>query len=164
MVGHEMSGIVREVGKKWQGRFHEGQRVGIQPTLNAPGHELDSVIGYSWRGAGGESTRVRLPSVAMERGCLLPYGGDAFFKCSLAEPVAALRAYPGAAQMGRLLTRTSCQSWLTLWAICAHGSTPRRRGQYRNQKSQSGILFPKPTSMSSATTKLSGMSLIWSKP
>ena len=92
IVGHEMSGIVREVGEKWKDRFHEGQRVGIQPTLNVPGHELDSVIGFSWRGVGGESTHVRLPSIVMEMGCLLPYGGDAFFKCSLAEPISCIVA------------------------------------------------------------------------
>ena len=92
IIGHEMSGIVREVGEKWKGNFSVGQRVGIQPTLNVPGHALDSVIGFSWRGMGGESTLVRLPSIVMEMGCLLPYGGDAFFKCSLAEPVSCVLA------------------------------------------------------------------------
>ena len=92
MVGHEMSGIVREVGGKWKDRFQVGQRVGIQPTLNVPGHELDSVIGYSWRAAGGESTHVYLSSIVMEMGCLLPYEGDAFFKCSLAEPISCVLA------------------------------------------------------------------------
>ncbi len=92
MVGHEMSGVVREVGEKWKDRFHVGQRVGIQPTLNVPGHEIDSVIGFSWRGVGGESTHVRLPSIVMEMGCLLPYEGDAFFKCSLAEPISCVLA------------------------------------------------------------------------
>ena len=141
MVGHEMSGIVREVGAKWQGRFHEGQRVGIQPTLNVPGHELDSVIGYSWRGAGGESTHVRLPSVVMERGCLLPYGGDAFFKCSLAEPIscvlAGLRANyhnrqddhaheQGIAAAGAMLLMAGCGSMgLGLIDIACH--SPERR-------------------------------------
>ena len=92
MVGHEMSGIVREVGERWKDRFHVGQHVGIQPTLNVPGHELETVIGYSWRTAGGESTHVYLPSIVMEMGCLLPYGGDAFFKCSLAEPISCIVA------------------------------------------------------------------------
>ena len=92
MVGHEMSGIVREVGERWKDRFHVGQRVGIQPTLNVPGHELDTVIGYSWRAAGGESTHVYLSSVVMEMGCLLPYDGEAFFKCSLAEPISCIVA------------------------------------------------------------------------
>ena len=141
MIGHEMSGIVREVGKKWQDRFHAGQRVGIQPTLNVPGHELDSVIGYSWRGAGGESTHVRLPSVVMERGCLLPYGGDAFFKCSLAEPIscvlAGLRANyhnrqddhaheQGIAAGGAMLLMAGCGSMgLGLVDIACH--SPERR-------------------------------------
>ena len=92
MVGHEMSGVVREVGEKWKDKFHVGQRVGIQPTLNVPGHELESVIGYSWHSAGGESTHVYLPSIVMEMGCLLPYEGDAFFKCSLAEPISCIVA------------------------------------------------------------------------
>ena len=92
IIGHEMCGIVREVGAKWKDRFSVGQRVGIQPTLNVPGHEIDSVIGFSWRGVGGEATHVRLPSVVMEMGCLLPYEGDAFFKCSLAEPISCIVA------------------------------------------------------------------------
>ena len=92
IIGHEMCGVIREVGEKWRGKFREGQRVGIQPTLNVPGHEIDSVIGFSWRGVGGEATHVRLPSIVMEMGCLLPYEGDAFFKCSLAEPISCIVA------------------------------------------------------------------------
>ena len=92
IIGHEMCGVVREVGEKWKDRFHAGQRVGIQPTLNVPGHELDTVIGFSWHSVGGESTHVYLPSIVMEMGCLLPYDGDAFFKCSLAEPISCIVA------------------------------------------------------------------------
>ena len=92
IIGHEMCGVVREVGEKWKDRFHAGQRVGIQPTLNVPGHELDTVIGFSWHSVGGESTHVYLPSIVMEMGCLLPYEGDAFFKCSLAEPISCIVA------------------------------------------------------------------------
>ena len=92
IIGHEMCGVVREVGEKWKDRFHAGQRVGIQPTLNVPGHELDTVIGFSWHSVGGESTHVYLPSIGREMGCLLPYEGDAFFKCSLAEPISCIVA------------------------------------------------------------------------
>ena len=46
MFGHEVSGIVREVGEKWKGQFRVGQRVGLQPSLNIPGHELETV-GYA---------------------------------------------------------------------------------------------------------------------
>ena len=52
MFGHEMVGVVREVGERWKSQFSVGQRVGIQPTLNVPGHELDSVIGFSWHCVG----------------------------------------------------------------------------------------------------------------
>ena len=89
MFGHEVSGIVREVGEKWKGQFRVGQRVGLQPSLNIPGHELETV-GYAWHTIGGETTHVYLPSIVMEMGCLLPYDGDAFFKCSLAEPISCI--------------------------------------------------------------------------
>ena len=89
MFGHEISGIVREVGTKWKDQFHVGQHVGLQPSLNIPGHELETV-GYAWHTIGGETTHVYLPSIVMEMGCLLPYDGDALFKCSLAEPISCI--------------------------------------------------------------------------
>ncbi len=89
MFGHEVSGIVREVGAKWKDQFRVGQHVGLQPSLNIPGHELETV-GYAWHTIGGETTHVYLPSIVMEMGCLLPYDGDAFFKCSLAEPISCI--------------------------------------------------------------------------
>ena len=89
MFGHEVSGVVREVGEKWKNQFHVGQRVGIQPSFNIPGHELET-MGYAWHTVGGETTHIYLPSVIMEMGCLLPYEGDAYFKCSLAEPISCI--------------------------------------------------------------------------
>ncbi len=89
MFGHEVSGVVREVGPKWASQFRVGQRVCIQPAFNIPGHELET-MGYSWHSVGGETTHVYLPSVIMEMGCLLPYEGEALFKCSLAEPISCI--------------------------------------------------------------------------
>ncbi len=89
LFGHEVSGIVREVGPKWASRFSAGDRVSIQPSFNIPGHELET-MGYAWHTIGGETTHVYLPSIIMEMGCLLPYGGDAFFKASLAEPISCI--------------------------------------------------------------------------
>lgn len=89
MFGHEVSGIVREVGAKWAGQFSVGQHVCIQPAFNIPGHELET-MGYAWHSIGGETTCVYLPSIVMEMGCMLPYGGDAYFKCSLAEPISCI--------------------------------------------------------------------------
>lgn len=89
MFGHEVSGVVREVGTKWAGQFSVGQHVCIQPAFNIPGHELET-MGYAWHSIGGETTAVYLPSIVMEMGCLLPYSGDAYFKCSLAEPISCI--------------------------------------------------------------------------
>ena len=89
MFGHEVSGIVREVGPRWASQFKVGQRVCIQPAFNIPGHELET-MGYAWHSVGGETTHVYLPSIIMEMGCLLPYDGDAYFKCSLAEPISCI--------------------------------------------------------------------------
>ena len=89
MFGHEVSGVVREVGPRWAAQFKPGQRVGIQPAFNIPGHELET-MGYAWHSVGGETTHVYLPSIILEMGCLLPYDGDAFFKCSLAEPISCI--------------------------------------------------------------------------
>jgi len=90
VVGHEVCGIVREVGAKWKDRFHPGQRVGVQPAFNIPGRELET-MGYAWHEIGGDMQHIRVPGIVVELGCLLPYDGDdAFFKCSLAEPVSCI--------------------------------------------------------------------------
>jgi len=90
VVGHEVCGIVREVGTRWKDRFHVGQRVGVQPAFNIPGRELET-MGYAWHEIGGDMQHIRVPGLIIELGCLLPYDGDdAFFKCSLAEPVSCI--------------------------------------------------------------------------
>jgi L-sorbose 1-phosphate reductase len=88
IIGHEFSGVIVEVGRKWKGRFHEGQKFSIQPamahtgTLNAPG--------YSYRYIGGDATYIIIPDLVMEAGCLLPYEGEAFFPASLSEPMSCI--------------------------------------------------------------------------
>ena len=90
MVGHEVCGIVREVGTRWRGRYREGQRVGVQPAFNLPGRELET-MGYAWPTMGGDTTAIRIPAEVLEQGCLLPYDGDGpYFACSLAEPVSCI--------------------------------------------------------------------------
>ncbi len=88
IVGHEFCGVIREVGKKWQDKFHPGERFGIQPALNYKG-TLDAP-GYSFPTIGGDSTLIRIPSCVMEMDCLLKYTGEAFFMASLSEPMSCL--------------------------------------------------------------------------
>ena len=88
MIGHEFSGVILEVGKKWQHKFRAGQKFSIQPamshmgTLNAPG--------YSYRFIGGDATHIIIPGIVMEADCLLPYDGEAFFPASLSEPMSCI--------------------------------------------------------------------------
>lgn len=89
IIGHEFCGTILEVGSKWRGKFAPGQRYSIQPAVNIPGRELDAP-GYSFSFIGGTATKVVIPAAFMERDCLLPYDGDAFFKASLAEPVSCI--------------------------------------------------------------------------
>lgn len=88
IVGHEMAGIIAEVGKKWQGRYQVGAKFAIQPALNYKG-SMDSP-GYSYRWCGGDATYAILPQEVMELGCLLDYSGESFFEASLAEPMSCI--------------------------------------------------------------------------
>ncbi len=88
IVGHEFCGEIVQVGKKWQSKFHAGDRFSIQPALNYHG-TLDAP-GYSYPYIGGSATYVIIPNEVMEMNCLLPYEGEAFFYGSLAEPMSCI--------------------------------------------------------------------------
>ncbi len=88
IVGHEFCGIIREVGKKWQGQFQPGEHFGIQPAINYKGG-LEAP-GYSFPTVGGDATFVRIPSCVMEMNCLLKYSGEAYFMASLSKPMSCL--------------------------------------------------------------------------
>ncbi|MCE5347885.1 MAG: zinc-binding dehydrogenase [Bacteroidales bacterium] len=88
IIGHEFSGIIMEVGKKWQHKFKAGQKFSIQPAMSQTG-TLDAP-GYSFRYIGGDATYVVIPSIVMEADCLLPYDGEAFFPASLSEPMSCI--------------------------------------------------------------------------
>lgn len=89
IIGHEFCGRILKVGKNWRDRFHPGQKYSVQPALNVPGREIYT-IGYAWPTIGGEATRILIPKTVMDRGCLLPYEGDAYYKASLGEPFSCI--------------------------------------------------------------------------
>jgi threonine dehydrogenase-like Zn-dependent dehydrogenase len=89
IVGHELCGTILEVGKGVDSQFKAGMKYGIQPALNVPGKEMEAP-GYSCAYIGGHATKIIIPKEVMERGCLLPYEGDGFFKASLSEPVSCI--------------------------------------------------------------------------
>lgn len=89
IIGHEFCGTILKVGKKWRRKFMAGQRYSIQPAINIPGREYDAP-GYSFPFIGGNATSIIIPKEFMERDCLLPYNGDAFYKASLGEPMSCI--------------------------------------------------------------------------
>ncbi len=88
IIGHEFAGTIVEVGKKWQHKFHKGQKFSIQPAMSKMG-TLDAP-GYSYRYIGGDATYIIIPAIVMEADCLLPYDGEAFFPASLSEPMSCI--------------------------------------------------------------------------
>lgn len=88
MLGHEMAGIIVEVGDKWKERYQVGERFALQPTLNYKGTLW--APGYSYPNYGGASTYCIIPHEAVELDCVLPYTGDGFFEASLGEPMSCV--------------------------------------------------------------------------
>ena len=88
IIGHEMAGEIVEVGKRWMEDFYPGQRFSIQPDINYLGKGW--APGYSFPNCGGDCTYCILPKEVMEKDCLIPYAGEAFYAASLAEPVCTL--------------------------------------------------------------------------
>jgi threonine dehydrogenase-like Zn-dependent dehydrogenase len=88
IIGHEFAGTIVEVGKKWQHKFHKGQKFSIQPAMNKMG--TLNAPGYSYRYIGGDATYIIIPAIVMEADCLLPYYGEAFFPASLSEPMSCI--------------------------------------------------------------------------
>ena len=71
LIGHEFSGRLLRVGRRWADQFEPGQEYAIQPALNYKG-ALTSP-GYSYPYIGGNATHIIIPAGVMEMGCLLPY-------------------------------------------------------------------------------------------
>ena len=84
IIGHEFSGRLVKIGKKWQEKFAEGEVVTIQPALNYKG-SMDSP-GYSYPYCGGDATYIILPEELMLVDALLPVKAEGFFMSALSEP------------------------------------------------------------------------------
>ena len=105
MIGHEFCGEIVEVGTRWKDQFKPGEKFSIQPAMNDPNGPVGilSAPGYSYPYIGGDSQYIVIPEAVMERKCLLPYAGEAFYLGSLAEPMSCVigafhanyHTYPG---------------------------------------------------------------------
>ncbi len=93
IIGHEMCGQILQVGAAVDSKWQVGQKVVIQPALKLP---TGFDPGYSYPYIGGNTQYAVVPKIVLERGCLLPYEGDSYFKGSLAESLGCvIRGYKG---------------------------------------------------------------------
>jgi threonine dehydrogenase-like Zn-dependent dehydrogenase len=92
IIGHEFSGEIVEVGKKWQHQFKAGMKFSIQPAINYPEGPVGilSAPGYSYKYIGGDATYIIIPNEVMAQNCLLPYSGQGFYPAALAEPLSCV--------------------------------------------------------------------------
>lgn len=90
IVGHEFAGEIIEVGDKWKDKFKPGSKFSIQPNINYKG--IGYAPGYSFPYFGGDAIYTIIPGIVMEKGCLLNYQGNGFFKASLSEPMSCIVA------------------------------------------------------------------------
>lgn len=88
IIGHEFSGNIIEVGRKWQKQFSPGDKFSIQPALNYKGSL--AAPGYSYRYMGGNASYIIIPNEVMECQCLLKYDGEGYFPASLSEPMSCI--------------------------------------------------------------------------
>lgn len=93
IIGHEMCGELVAIGKNLEGEWKVGDCIIIQPALKLEnGHDP----GYSYPYIGGAATYAVVPKVVLERGCMLPFGGEGSYKGSLVEAIGCVvRGYKG---------------------------------------------------------------------
>ncbi len=93
IIGHELCGEIVEVGEELKNEWTVGQKAVIQPALKL---ESGYDPGYSYQYVGGNTIYAVVPNIVIERGCLVPFEADCYFKGSLVESVGCvLRGYKG---------------------------------------------------------------------
>ena len=89
VIGHEMSGVIIEVGEKWKDKYAVGTKFTVEPDMDIINGEVRTA-GYFYPYYGGDSTYSILPPEVMENDFLIPFAGDSFFAASLCEPSACI--------------------------------------------------------------------------
>ena len=90
VIGHELSGIIVDVGDKWKDTYQKGMKFTVQPEVTVEG--VSRTVGYNYGTYGGDSTYSILPAEVMETGSLIPFKGESFFEASLSEPTSCIIA------------------------------------------------------------------------
>lgn len=90
VIGHELSGIIIEIGDKWKDKYQKGMKFTVQPEAIVNGKSM--TVGYNYGTYGGDSTYSILPAEVIESGGLILFNGDSFFEASLSEPTSCIIA------------------------------------------------------------------------
>ncbi len=90
IIGHELSGIIVEVGEKWKDSYQKGMKFTVQPEVTVDG--VSRTVGYNYETYGGDSTYSILPAEVIETGSLIPFKGESYFEASLSEPTSCIIA------------------------------------------------------------------------
>ena len=88
IIGHEFSGKIVKVGKRWKDKYKEGESFALQPAMNYKGTPYSP--GYSYEFFGGDATYTIIPNEVMELDLLLKYDSPYFANASLAEPMSCI--------------------------------------------------------------------------
>ncbi|MDC7221161.1 MAG: zinc-binding dehydrogenase [Spirochaetales bacterium] len=83
IVGHELAGEIVEVGAQWEDKYRAGERF----TLWSPAgrDESGDCPGFSYTYCGGDTQYAIIPPEVIQRGGILPYKGEGFYRAALTE-------------------------------------------------------------------------------
>lgn len=93
IIGHEMCGELVQIGKNCEKDWKIGDKVIIQPAL-----KLENLCdpGYSYPYIGGNMTYAVVPKIVLDRGCMIAFRGESYYKGSLVESIGCtLRGFKG---------------------------------------------------------------------
>lgn len=88
IMGHELCGVIVRAGDKLADQYHEGDVFAVQPKMYFG--DVIAAPGYSYPTYGGDATYIVIPAEVIRDGYILPFGGDAYYKASMAEPISCL--------------------------------------------------------------------------
>ncbi|WP_066684990.1 MDR/zinc-dependent alcohol dehydrogenase-like family protein [Christensenella intestinihominis] len=88
IMGHELCARILRTGGKVSKDYKPGGVFAVQAKMFF-GDAIKSP-GYCYPAYGGNATSVIVPAEVIGGGYILPFGGDAYFKASMAEPISCL--------------------------------------------------------------------------